>query len=167
MIKMRQFAAFASISLMLAGCATTHGTSPKGLEVPIEKAAVKFTADVKDGGYKIITTDELKKWLDDGGKITVISSLPPNEDRKFGTIPGSLSAEMPKTEKELTPEDKEHILAAAGSDKDTILVVYCGFVACRRSHVGAKLLVDYGYKNVYRYPAGITGWTEAGFPLKK
>jgi rhodanese-related sulfurtransferase len=47
------------------------------------------------------------------------------------------------------------------------LVVYCGFVACRKSHIGAKLLVDYGYKNVYRYPAGVIAWAEAGNSVKK
>jgi rhodanese-related sulfurtransferase len=74
---------------------------------------------------------------------------------------------MPVSEKEITPEDREHLLRAAGNNKERSLVVYCGFVACRRSHVGAKLLVDYGFRNVYRYPAGIAGWGQAGFPLTK
>jgi rhodanese-related sulfurtransferase len=167
MKKLSYLAAFTLLSLMIAGCAVTHGTSPKGLEVPIEKAAVRFSADLKEGGYKIVTTDELKKWLDEGKKMTVLSSLPWSEDRVLGVIPGALSAPLPKNEKELTPEDKESLLRAAGDDKDKVLVVYCGFVACRRSHIGAKLLTDNGYRNVYRYPAGITGWTESGYPLKK
>ena len=167
MKKLSCLAVFALMALMLTGCAAKHGTSPKGLEVPIEKAAVRFSSDVKEGGYKIVTTDELKKWLDEGNKMTVLSSLPWSEDRVLGVIPGALSAPLPKTEKELTPEDKESLLRAAGDDKDKVLVVYCGFVACRRSHIGAKLLTDNGYRNVYRYPAGITGWIESGFPVKK
>ena len=155
------------MALMLAGCAATRGTSLKGLEVPIEGAAVKFSADLKAGGYKVVVTDELKKWLDEGRKLTLISSLSWAEDRKSGVIPGALSATMPKSENDITPEDREHLLRAAGDDKEHTLVVYCGYVACRRSHVGAKLLVDYGYKNVYRYPAGITGWEESGYPLTK
>jgi thiosulfate/3-mercaptopyruvate sulfurtransferase len=167
MRKLSCLAVSALMTMMFAGCAATHGTSPKGLEVPIEKAAVKFSSDVKEGGYKIVTTDELKKWLDEGKKMTVLSSLPWSEDRVLGIIPGALSAPLPKNEKELAPEDKEFLLRAAGNDKDKVLVVYCGFVACRRSHIGAKLLIDNGYKNVYRYPAGITGWQESGYPLKK
>jgi len=160
-------AAVAIMSLMLASCAVKHGTSPKGLEIPIEKAAVKFSTDIKDGGYKIVTTDELKKWLDEGKKLTLISSQTIGEDRVAGIIPGALSAPMPTSEQELTPEDKEHLLNAAGSNRENLLVVYCGFVACRKSHIGAKLLVDYGYTNVYRYPAGAVGWSEAGYTLKK
>jgi rhodanese-related sulfurtransferase len=154
-------------ALMLTGCATSHGTSPKGLEVPIEKATVKFSADVKEGGYKIVTTDELKKWLDEGKKLTIISTLPADEDRQFGILPASVNGTMPKSEKELTAADTDNLLKAAGTDKEKTVVVYCGFVACRRSHIGSKILIENGFRNVYRYPAGITGWTESGYPLKK
>lgn len=150
----------------LSGCATV-GTSPRGLELPIEKAAIKFSADVKEGGYRVVAADELKRWLDEGRKLTILSTLSPKEDRLSGILPGALSVPMPRSEKELTPEDREHALRGAGSDKDSLVVVYGGFVACRRSHVGAKLLVEKGYKNVYRYPAGISGWIEAGYPLVK
>lgn len=156
-----------AVAMLLAGCASTRGTSPKGLEIPFEKAALKFATDVKDGGYKIVTTDELKKWLDEGKAVTIVSTLPATEDRALGTLPEALNATMPKSEKELTPEDRERLLHVAGSDKERSIVVYCGFVACRRSHIGAKLLVDNGFKNVYRYPAGVTGWGEAGYKLVK
>jgi thiosulfate/3-mercaptopyruvate sulfurtransferase len=155
------------MTLMLSGCAATHGTSPKGLEVPIEKAAVKFSSDIKDGGYKVVGTDELKKWLDEGKKLTIISTLPPAEDKMFGLLPSAINGAMPKTEKELTQADKDNLLKAAGIDKEKPVVIYCGFVACRRSHIGAKILVENGFKNVYRYPAGITGWGESGYPLTK
>jgi len=164
---MNYLASIAVMTLMLAGCAATHGTSPKGLEVPIEKAAIKFSADLKAGGYRIVGTEELKKWLDEGRRLTLISTLTQAEDRSSGIIPGARNAPMPGSEMDLAPEDKEHILRAAGDDRENILIVYCGFVACRRSHIGAKLLVDNGYKNVYRYPAGISGWEESGYPLKK
>ena len=167
MRSMIQFAMITAVTLMCAGCAGTIGTSPKGLEVPIEKAAIKFSSDIKDGGYKIVGTEELKKWLDEGKKLTMVSALPAPEDRQFGLLPGAVNGAMPKTEKELTPADKDNLLKAAGSDKEQPVVVYCGFVACRRSHIGAKILVENGFKNVYRYPAGITGWSESGFPLIK
>lgn len=156
-----------AILMTLSGCATTIGTSPKGLEVPIEKAAMKFASDIKDGGYKVVGTDELKKWLDDKKQLTIISTLPAEEDKVFGLLPSAINAEMPKSEKELTQVQKEKILKAAGADKDKTFIVYCGFVACRRSHLGAKILVENGYNNVYRYPAGIVGWQEAGYPLIK
>lgn len=153
--------------MLLAGCASTHGTSPKGLEIPIEKAAVKFSADIRDGGYKVVATDELKRWLDEGKQLTIISALPADEDKTFGSLPAAVNGAMPKSEKDLVTADRDNLLKAAGSDKERTLVIYCGFLACRRSHIGAKILVDNGYKNVYRYPAGITGWQEAGFSLTK
>ncbi len=155
------------MALILSGCASTHGTSPKGLEIPFEKAAIKFSADIKDGGYKVVSTDELKKWLDEGKKLTIISSLPVTEDKLFGLLPSAVNAAMPKTEKELTAADKDNLLKAAGNDNEKTIVIYCGFVACRRSHIGARILVENGYKNVYRYPAGITGWVESKYPLAK
>ncbi|HJV36024.1 hypothetical protein [Geomonas sp.] len=78
--------AFAICALALSGCATTVGTSPKGLEAPIEKAAIKYASDVKEGGYKVVGTDELKKWLDEGKSLTLISALPAEDDRAFGLI---------------------------------------------------------------------------------
>jgi len=164
---MNYLALFAVMTLTLTGCASTHGTSPKGLEVPIEKAAVKFSADIQDGGYKVVATDELKKWLDEGKKLTIISSLPVAEDKEFGILPSAVNGAMPKSEKDLAQADKDNLLKVAGADKEKPVVVYCGFVACRRSHIGAKILVENGFKNVYRYPAGITGWSESGYPLSK
>lgn len=157
---------FLTLLTLTAGCVTV-GTSPKGLEVPIEKAVVKFSSDAKEGGYEIVTTPELKKWLDKKKNLILISSLPEAEDRSFGMLPGALNATMPKGEKELTPEDTVRLLRVAGDDKETPIVIYCGFVACRRSHIGARILVENGFKNVYRYPAGITGWQESGYPLVK
>ena len=159
-------AIIAITSLLLAGCAATRGTSPKGLEVPIEKAALQLSVDTLNGGYKIVGTDELKKWLDEGKKMTIISALSHKEDKASGIIPGALSAPMPESEQEITPEDKVHLENAAGKNKENILVVYCGYVASRKSHIGAKLLVSYGYKNVYRYPAGAVAWGESGYSMK-
>jgi hypothetical protein len=56
---------------------------------------------VKASGLRLITTSELKKSLDEGKKITIISTLPAAEDKAFGKLPGALSAPLPKTEKEL------------------------------------------------------------------
>ena len=167
MKKLVRTSLIAVTAFALTGCAASIGTSPKGLEVPIEKAAVQFAADTKANAYKVVTTEELKKWVDAQKKMTIISALPAEEDVALGTLPGAVNGALPKTEKELTPADKERIIKAAGSDKGQTIVVYCGFVACRRSHIGATILVENGYTDVYRYPAGITGWKEMGYPLSK
>jgi rhodanese-related sulfurtransferase len=60
-------------------------------------------------------------------------------------------------------EDYETLL---GPDKDKLIVVYCGFVKCTRSHNGAAWAVKLGYKNVKRYPGGIFAWKGAGYPAE-
>lgn len=45
--------------------------------------------------------------------------------------------------------------------KDKLIVVYCGFTACKRSHAAAAYLVEKGYTKVYRYPGGISAWGDA------
>lgn len=54
-----------------------------------------------------------------------------------------------------------------GTNKDRLIVIYCGFVKCTRSHNGAMWAVKLGYKNVYRYPGGIKASDEAGYPVEK
>ncbi|TLN02060.1 rhodanese-like domain-containing protein [bacterium] len=168
MKRLYSLAIFAVAAISLSACATgpSVGTSTGGLEMPIEKAAIKFAADVREGGYQVTATEELGKWVAEKKSMVIIDTMPADAFAG-GHLPGAVSGPMPKTEKELTAAEKEGILKAAGAQKDTPVVVYCGFVACRRSHIGAKTLIENGYKNVYRYPAGITGWKEAGYQVEK
>lgn len=151
-------------TFLLTACAGI-GTSPKGLEAPIEKASMSLVADVKSGGYQLINTEALNKWLTEKKEMILIDTMP-KEDFDKRRIQGAVNSPMPRTEKELTPYDKKTILEVAGGDKEKTIVVYCGFTACRRSHLGAKALTEEGYKNVYRYPGGIVGWLESGFPVE-
>ena len=158
----KYFVVIALVSVFaLAACAGI-GTSPKGLETPIEKASMKLMADVKDGGYKLIGTEELNKWVTEKKDFLLIDTMPKENFDKVH-IKGAVNSPLAKTEKEFTPAEKENILKIAGSDKSKTIVVYCGFTACRRSHLGAKTLVGKGFSSVYRYPGGITAWNENGY----
>ncbi|MFN2355743.1 MAG: rhodanese-like domain-containing protein [Desulfopila sp.] len=158
----------AMMSFVVVGCAG-HGTSPKGKEIPIENASVKLVEDIKASDYKyqLIRTDELKKWYDEARSFTIISTLPIEEDEQDGILPGALNGGLPMTEAELTEAYRDNLIKVAGIDKEKTIVVYCGFVACRRSTLGAKILVDNGFKNVYKYPGGIVAWEEKGYPVAK
>ncbi len=59
----------------------------------------------------------------------------------------------------------EDFVALLGEDKDRMIVVYCGFVKCTRSHNGALWAVKLGYTNVYRHPGGIFAWKGAKYPM--
>jgi thiosulfate/3-mercaptopyruvate sulfurtransferase len=56
--------------------------------------------------------------------------------------------------------------ALLGPDKEKIIVIYCGFVKCTRSHNGAMWAKKLGYKNVLRQPGGIFAWRGAGYPTE-
>jgi thiosulfate/3-mercaptopyruvate sulfurtransferase len=161
----KYFVAIVLLSVFtLAACAGI-GTSPKGLEAPIEKASMKLVTDVKDGGYKLIGTEELNKWLTDKKNLILIDTMP-KEAFDEVRIKGAVNSPVAKTEKEFTPAEKQNILKAAGSDKSMTIVVYCGYTSCRRSHLGAKTLVENGFSSVYRYPGGIIGWKEYSYPTE-
>jgi len=54
-----------------------------------------------------------------------------------------------------------------GPDKDRLVVFYCGFVKCTRSHNAATWSVKLGYRNVFRHPGGIKAWDQAEYPVEK
>jgi thiosulfate/3-mercaptopyruvate sulfurtransferase len=167
MNKMKKcFVVIALLSVFtLVACMAGVGTSTKGLEAPIEKASMKLVTDVKDGGYKLISTEELNKWLTEKKDFLLIDTMPKEAFDKI-RIKGAVNSPIAKTEKEFTPAEKQNILKIAGSDKNKTVVVYCGYTSCRRSHLGAKTLVENGFSNVYRYPGGITAWNESGYPAE-
>ena len=57
----------------LSACAGI-GTSPKGLEAPIEKASIALMADVKSGGYQLVDAEELNKWLTEKKDLVLIDT---------------------------------------------------------------------------------------------
>ncbi len=156
----------------LAGCSTNSaapkvGTATDGSEVAIEKATLKFINDTNEGGYQLLSTEELNKWVADGKEMIIIDTMPADSFAK-GRVPGAVNAELPKTTlADATDEQKQAFISLLGDNKDTPIVVYCGFVGCARSHVGAIIAMEEGYTNVYRVPGGIVAWQEAGFEVEK
>ena len=140
----------------------------KGInEVETEKIAVDLVRDVQKGGYGIVRTDELKKWMDQKKNLLIVFTGP-EAGYKKGHYPGAVQFEFPIPElKEMGEGEKAAFIKLLGPDKDRVLVFYCGFTKCTRSHNGAVWAKKNGYKNVYRCPGGIKGWTEAGFPVEK
>ncbi len=137
-------------------------------ELDNEKIAVKFEREVERGGYKVITTQELKNWIDQKKDMLVVDTTPP-DNFKTQHIPGAVNFEIQR-QPELTQmsekmrADFERVL---GPNKDRTIVFYCGFTDCERSHNAAMWAIKLGYKNAYRQPGGIKGWVEAGYPVEK
>ncbi|MEW6586744.1 MAG: rhodanese-like domain-containing protein [Nitrospirota bacterium] len=164
--KKAMFCCMIMVSLVLTLYGTGMALGTKELET--EKIAVDFARQVDRGEYKIVTTEELKGWIDQKRNMLIVDTMPYEDSYKKQHIPGAAQFEFPIPEV-VTLDDKtkasfENIL---GKDKNRLIVFYCGFTKCTRSHNGAMWAVKLGYKNVYRYPGGIKAWGEADYPVDK
>ncbi|WP_430735665.1 rhodanese-like domain-containing protein [Halodesulfovibrio aestuarii] len=139
-------------------------------EVELEAKAIKLAKEVQRGDYNVMSSQELKDAL---GKdnILVIDTMPYEASYKKNHIPGAKQFLFPVPEmnewdgKETGGKTQADFVALLGADKDRMLVFYCGFVKCTRSHNGAMWARKLGYTNVYRHPGGIKAWKEAGYPV--
>lgn len=141
-------------------------------EVEKEAAAVKLVREVQRGGYDVVTTDELKKWMASGKDMRIVDTMPYEASYKNQHVPGAVQflfpiPEMEKWDTEKTAgRTRQDFKKLLGDDKDKRIVIYCGFVKCTRSHNGAAWAVKLGYNNVYRHPGGIFAWKGADFPIE-
>ena len=137
-------------------------------ELETEKIAVNLVREVARGGYGIVTTQELKGWVDQKKSMLVIDTMPYADSYVKQHIPGAVSMLFPIPEMtKLDDKTKDALEKLLGPDKNRLVVFYCGFVTCTRSHNGAMWAVKLGYKNVYRHPGGIKAWDEADYPVGK
>lgn len=166
--------------LLVLMCATlTLGLTSNGFcfgkkELQTERSAVKLLREVERGDYKIVTTDELKSWIDQKKNVLIIDTMPYEKSYKKNHVAGAKQFLFPKAgdmkewnASETDGKTKEDYIKLLGPDKNKTIVVYCGFVKCDRSHNGAMWAVKLGYTDVYRYPGGIKAWMEADYPIGK
>jgi len=134
--------------------------------VEAEKVAVTFAREAIRGGYQIVSTEELKSWIDQKKDMLIIDTMPFEASFKKNHIPGAVNFELPIPEMTaLDDKTKDAFEKLLGPDKNKLIVFYCGFTKCTRSHNGAMWAVKLGYKNVYRQPGGIKAWVEASYPV--
>lgn len=147
--------------------AKTAGTAVDGNELSIEKASLALIKATEAGKYKLVGVEELKTWIDGKKDMVIIDTMPAASYAK-GHIPGAVCAELPKTGmSDVTAEQKAAFVKLLPADKNKTVVIYCGFVSCARSDVGAKIAVELGYANVYRQPGGIVAWQDAKYDVAK
>jgi len=141
-------------------------------EIDKEKGAVKLVQEVQRGGYDVILTEDLKKWIDDGKQMLIVDTMPFESSYKKAHVPGAVQFLFPIPEmnewddKETNAKSIEDFMALLGSDKSKPIIIYCGFVKCTRSHNGAMWAKKLGYTNVYRYSGGIFAWKGAKHPVQ-
>ncbi len=151
----------------LSGCSENKF----GREVETEEIAVTLARQVRTGEYDLITTEELKKLIDDKAEFLLVDTMPADDYAKEH-IAGAVNFGLPKEDMDewdvSKTDDKteEDFAKALGDDKERLIVIYCGFTACGRSHNGAMWAKKLGYTNVKRHPGGIYAWKGAGHAVE-
>jgi rhodanese-related sulfurtransferase len=141
-------------------------------EVEKETSAVKLVREVERGDYGVVTTGELKGWIDSGKDMVIIDTMPYEASYKKNHVPDAVQflfpiPDMNEWDTGLTDgRTQEDFIKLLGDDKEKTVVIYCGFTKCTRSHNGAAWAVKLGYTNVYRHPGGIFAWKGAGYPTE-
>ena len=157
--------------LCVSNNAFAFGQSKFEKEVETEASAVKLLREVQRGGYDVVTTEELKQWIDSGKDVLVVDTMPYEDSYKKQHVPGAVQIlfpipDMAEWDDEQTGgKTQDDFKTLLGDDKSKPIVIYCGFVKCTRSHNGAAWAVKLGYENVYRYPGGRFAWKGADFPV--
>ena len=157
--------AFAAVCV---GC----GTNKFEQEVTIEASSVKFAREAVSGQYPILSTSEVKKLLDDGTECLLLDAMPAASSFDQAHIPNAVNFKFPKepmdawTEETMPGRTKEAYQKLLGDDLGRLIVVYCGFVKCARSHNAAIFAKEVGYTNVKRYAGGIYAWRGVGLAVE-
>lgn len=171
---LRKVLLFCVCAVLLAAVPATAGLFGDKFEdeVAIEASGVKLVREVQAGGYGVVTTEELKGWIDGGRKMIIVDTMPYEASYKKGHIPGAVPFEFPIPAMETwdttqtAGKSQADYEALLGPDKDALIVVYCGFVKCTRSHNGAIWAKRLGYTNVVRHPGGIFAWKGKDYPVE-
>ena len=64
-------------------------------ELETEKIAVTFAREVERGGYKILTTEELKSRVDQKKPMLIVDTMPYEDSYKKQHLPGAVQMEFP------------------------------------------------------------------------
>jgi len=152
---------------LLAACDNPEKVGVTQANVQAEFLVLKNVAEKERGGYELISMENLKTKLDHNENMLIIDTMPYDASYNKQHIPTAVNFVFPKPEMEtIDPEMKRQYLELLGPDKDRMIVLYCGFVKCGRSHNGAMWASKLGYRKVYRCLGGIFGWKEAGYPVE-
>src|SRR5208283_3573551 len=108
-------------SISMAAYALEWGSK----ETENEKLAVQFANQVKKGGYGIVTTEELKAWVDNKESMLIVDTMPLEDSYKKNHIPTALQIEFPVEEMSQLDEEKKAALEKLlGPDKSLKIVFY-------------------------------------------
>ncbi len=159
------------LALALSSISLACGTNRFEAELETERAAIKLAQETVRGGYRLISTDEVKALLDSDKGIVLVDAMPAGASFDKGHIAGAVNFEFPKETLESWDAEqvkggsKEDYAKLLGADTSRTIVTYCGFVECARSHNAAVFARELGFTDVRRFPGGIHAWRGGGYSL--
>jgi rhodanese-related sulfurtransferase len=157
----RTIIALVFLSLAVGGIYAKASAGPYPDAVIKQAESMKADADAKKDmpaslqGIKLISGQELKKWMDEKKKIVIIDN---RNKEQFGKE--HISGAVLITVDELMEKPE----LAAKLDKNVPLVLYCNGVKCWRSPAAALLYKSLGFKEVYWYRSGLPEWIKLDYP---
>jgi rhodanese-related sulfurtransferase len=107
------------------------------------------------GEFPDISHDELKKAIAE--KKVALIDVNGSLSFQAGHIPGAIDFASTKAE----------LAGKLPSDKNALIVAYCGNERCSAYAAGAKAAQALGYTNVKHYAKGIQGWKASGENTEK
>ena len=114
-------------------------------------AVVAFAAEK----FPDISHDELKKAIEE--KQVTLIDVNGSDSYQSGHIPGAINFATAKAD----------LASKLPSDKNALVVAYCGNEQCGAYAAGAKAAKELGYTNVKHYSKGIAGWKKSGEKTEK
>jgi rhodanese-related sulfurtransferase len=114
-----------------------------------------FAAAVNAAEYPDISISDLNKAISEK-KVTVID-VNGSASYKKGHIPGAIDF----------ASSQDNLASQLPSDKDALIVAYCGGPSCSAYTKAANKAKELGYTNVKHLSAGISGWKKEGQKLEQ
>jgi rhodanese-related sulfurtransferase len=105
--------------------------------------------------FAVITTDEVKKFIDQKENMLIIDARTPEEYRE-AHITGAIN---------IPEKGFDEAAKQLPQDKKTLLVFYCNGVKCGKSKRVAQKVAPLGYTAILLYKEGIPVWEELNLPL--
>jgi rhodanese-related sulfurtransferase len=116
---------------------------------------VSLTPARAAANFPVISTDEVKKFIDQKENMVLIDARTPEEYREAHII-GAINV----------PEKGfEQAVAQLPTDKNTLLIFYCNGVKCGKSKRVAQKVNPLGYTAILVYSEGIPVWEERNLPM--
>jgi rhodanese-related sulfurtransferase len=117
--------------------------------------ALVFAASVYAAEYPTITIQDLKSYM--ASQKVILLDANGTDSWQTGHIPGAIDFVAHQ-------EDLSKVLP---SDKNVLIVAYCGNPQCPAYRAAAAAAQKLGYTNVKHLTAGIMGWRDAGEKTEK